>query len=89
MNKRELIRAISQEVDSTVSQEKITAILDAAVSLVKRTLEAGESVKWTGFGTLTVKEIIPPRRLYSPTLKKYITTKSVQKIVFVEPRRQK
>ncbi len=88
MNKRELIRAISQEVDSTVSQEKITAILDAAVSLVKRTLEAGESVKWTGFGTLTVKEI-PPRRLYSPTLKKYITTKSVQKIVFVEPRRQK
>lgn len=88
MNKRELIRAISQEVDSTVSQEKITAILDAAVSLVKRTLEAGESVKWTGFGTLTVKEI-PPRRLYSPTLKKYIITKSVQKIVFVEPRRQK
>lgn len=88
MNKRELIRAISQEVDSTVSQEKITAILDAAVSLVKRTLEAGESVKWTGFGTLTVKDI-PPRRLYSPTLKKYITTKSVQKIVFVEPRRQK
>lgn len=88
MNKRELIRAISQEVDSTVSQEKITAILDAAVSLVKRTLEAGESVKWTGFGTLTVKEI-PPRRLYSPMLKKYITTKSVQKIVFVEPRRQK
>lgn len=88
MNKRELIRAISQEVDSTVSQEKITAILDAAVSLVKRTLEAGESVKWTGFGTLTVKEI-PPRRLYSPTLKKYIITKIVQKIVFVEPRRQK
>lgn len=88
MNKRELIRAISQEVDSTVSQEKITAILDAAVSLVKRTLEAGESVKWTGFGTLIVKEI-PPRRLYSPMLKKYITTKSVQKIVFVEPRRQK
>ena len=88
MNKPELIRAITQEVDSTVSQEKITAILDAAVSLVKRTLEAGESVKWTGFGTLTVKEI-PPRRLYSPTLKKYITTKSVQKIVFVEPRRQK
>lgn len=84
MNKRELIRAISQEVDSTVSQEKITAILDAAVSLVKRTLEAGESVKWTGFGTLIVKEI-PPRRLYSPMLKKYITTKSVQKIVFVEP----
>lgn len=88
MNKRELIRAISQEVDSTVSQEKITAILDAAVSLVKRTLEAGESVKWTGFGTLIVKEI-PPRRLYSPMLKKYITTKSVQKIVFVEPQRQK
>ena len=63
-------------------------ILDAAVSVIKRTLDAGEPVKWSGFGTLAVKEI-PPRWLYSPTLKKYIITKSVRKIVFVEPRKQR
>lgn len=81
MNKKELIHAISQEVDSTVSQEKIAMILDSAVSVVRRTLEARESVKWSGFGTLTVKEI-PPRRLYSPSLKKYILTKSMPTSVF-------
>ncbi|WP_148467783.1 HU family DNA-binding protein [uncultured Alistipes sp.] len=88
MNKKELIRDISQELDSSVSQEKIAVILDTAVSVVKRTLDVGEPVKWSGFGTLTVKEI-PPKRLYSPTLKKYIVTKNVRKIVFVEPRRRK
>ena len=88
MNKKELIRDISQELDSSVSQEKIAVILDTAVSVVKRTLDVGEPVKWSGFVTLTVKEI-PPKRLYSPTLKKYIVTKNVRKIVFVEPRRRK
>ena len=78
MNKKELIRDISQELDSSVSQEKIAVILDTAVSVVKRTLDVGEPVKWSGLGTLTVKEI-PPKRLYSPTLKKYIVTKNVRK----------
>lgn len=55
MNKKELIRDISQELDSSVSQEKIAVILDTAVSVVKRTLDVGEPVKWSGFGTLTVK----------------------------------
>lgn len=88
MNKKKLIRDISQELDSSVSQEKIAVILDTAVTVVKQTLDAGEPVKWSGFGTLTVKEI-PPRRLYSPSLKKYILTKSVRKIVFVEPRKRR
>lgn len=88
MNRRDLIRAISRETGQKVSQEKIAVILDTAVTVVKRTLDVGKPVKWSGFGTLTVREI-PPRRLYSPTLKKYIITKSVRKIVFVEPRRQK
>lgn len=88
MNKKELIRTISQELDRPISQEKVGLILDTAVLVVKRTLEVGEPVRWSGFGTLTVKEI-PPKRLYSPVKKEYILTKGARKIVFVEPRRQK
>lgn len=86
MNKKELIRAISKEIAPPVSQDKITLILDKAVEIAKRTLEAGEPVRWSGFGTLTVKDI-PPKRLYSPVKKEYILTKGARKIVFVEPRR--
>ena len=85
MNKKELIRAISQEADLPVSQEKVAMVLDTAVSIVKRTLTAGEPVKWSGFGSFVVKNI-PPKRLYSPVKKDYILTKGVRKIVFVEPR---
>jgi len=88
MNKKDLIRAISQEIDPPVSQDKIARILAKAVEVAKRTLEAGEPVRWTGFGTLTVKDI-PPKRLYSPVKKEYILTKGTRKIVFVEPRKQK
>ena len=88
MNKKELVRTISQEIDSPVSQDKIGLILDTAVSIVKRTLTAGEPVKWSGFGTLTVKDV-PPKRLYSPVKKEYIVTRSVRRVVFIEPRRKR
>lgn len=88
MNKRELIRAISYELDLPMSQEKITLVLDKAVEITKRTLATGESVKWAGFGSFVMKDI-PSKRLYSPSLKKYIVTKGMRKIVFVEPRRRK
>lgn len=88
MNKKELVRSISQELDPPLSQDKVAQVLDKAVSVVKRTLDAGEPVRWSGFGTLTVKEV-PPKRLYSPMKKEYILTESVRKIVFVEPRKQK
>lgn len=88
MNKKELIRTISQETDLSVSQEKVGLILDTAVSVVKRTLASGEPVRWSGFGTLTVKDI-PPKRLYSPVKKEYILTEGTRKIVFIEPRKQK
>ncbi|MCM1353029.1 MAG: HU family DNA-binding protein [Alistipes senegalensis] len=88
MNKKELIHAISQELSLSLSQDKIALVLDKAVEIVKRTLANGESVKWSGFGTLTVKDV-PPKRLYSPVKKEYILTESVRKIVFVEPRKQK
>lgn len=88
MNKKELIRAISQETNSPVSQAKVAMILDTAITVIRRTLATGESVKWAGFGSFVVKDI-PSKRLYSPSLKKYIETKGVRKIVFVEPRRRK
>lgn len=88
MNKKELIRTISYELDPPISQEKITLILDKAVEITKRTLAAGEPVKWAGFGSFVVKDI-PSKRLYSPTLKRYIVTGDMQKIVFIEPRRKK
>lgn len=88
MNKREFIRAVSQEANLPLSQEKVATILDAVVTVVKRTLDASEPVKWSGFGTLTIKEI-PSKRLYSPSLKQYIVTERVRKIVFVEPRKRK
>ncbi len=85
MNKKNLIRTISQELDLPVPQDRIALILDKAVEVAKRTLASGEPVKWSGFGTLTVKNI-PPKRLYSPVKKEYILTKGVRKIVFIEPR---
>lgn len=88
MNKKDLIRTISQELELPISQEKITLVLDKAVEITKRTLATGESVKWAGFGSFAVKDI-PSKRLYSPTLKKYIVTKGMRRIVFVEPRRRK
>lgn len=88
MNKREFIRAVSQEANLSLSQEKVATILDAVVAVVKRTLDAGEPVKWAGFGSFVVKDI-PSKRLYSPTLKKYIVTKGMRKVVFVEPGKRK
>lgn len=49
MNKKELIRAVSQEVTQPMSQDKIALILDKAVEISKRTLVAGESMKWATF----------------------------------------
>lgn len=85
MNKKALIRTISRELDPPVSQDKITLILDKAVEVAKRTLASGEPVRWSGFGTLTVKDI-PPRRFYSPKRKEFIVSKGIRKIVFVSLR---
>lgn len=58
MNKKELIRAISREVIPPMSQDKIALVLDKAVEISKRTLVAGEFVKWSGFGSFVMKGMI-------------------------------
>lgn len=85
MNKKTLVRTISQELDPPVSQDKIALVLDKAVEVTKRTLASGEPVKWSGFGTFVVKDI-PPRRFYSARLGGYTTSKGTKRIVFVLPR---
>lgn len=85
MNKRELVQAISKEMNGTVPQDKIRSVLDAAVKVVIRTLEAGEPVKFAGCGTLVAKER-PPRRIYSPARKGYVMSKGLRKIVFLPSR---
>lgn len=67
INKKELIRTISYELDPPISQDKITLILDKAVEITKRTLATGEPVKWAGFGSFIMK-YIPPRLFYSAHL---------------------
>ncbi|MEY8590873.1 MAG: HU family DNA-binding protein [Alistipes sp.] len=88
MNKKELIRTVSRELTPSVSQDKVALVLNKTVEIIKHTLDTGEPVKWAGFGSFVIKDI-PSKRLYSPTLKKYIVTKGMRKIVFVEPRRRK
>ena len=85
MNKENLIRAISQELGLSLSQDKITLVLDKAVEITKRTLATGESVKWSGFGSFILKDI-PPRRFYSARLGEYTTSKGTKRIAFVPSR---
>lgn len=85
MNKTELIRTVSQELDSPVSQDRIALILDKAVEITKRTLASGEPVKWSGFGSFVVKDILS-QRFYSPKRKGFVVSKGIRKIVFTPPR---
>lgn len=85
MNKKNLVRTVFQELDPPVSQDRIALILDKAVEVAKRTLAAGEPVKWSGFGSFVVKDI-PPRRFYSPKRKEFVVSKGIRKIVFMPPR---
>lgn len=85
MNKKELIRTISRELDSPISQDKITLILDKAVEITKRTLADGKPVKWAGFGSFVMKDV-PPRLFYSTQLKDYTISKGTKRIVFIPTR---
>ena len=85
MNKKELVRTISQDLAPPLSQDKIALVLDKAVEVAKRTLATGESVRWSGFGSFIVKDILP-RRFYSPKRKEYVVSKGMKKISFVASR---
>ena len=88
MNKKQLIRLISRELELPISQEKVTMVLDKAIEITNRTLETGESAKWSGFGSLFIKEVFP-QKFYSPKLGKYIITRGGWKIVFKESGKKK
>lgn len=88
MNKEELIRTVSQETDRIIPQDKILLVLNKTVEIISRTLTLGEAVKWSGFGSLVLKES-PPRRIYSPSKKEFIVTKGTKSIVFKESEKRK
>ena len=77
MNKKALIRTISLELNSAMSQDRIALILDKAVEITKRPLAFGEPVRWSGFGSFVVKDI-PPRRFYSTRLGECTTSKGTK-----------
>ena len=77
MNKKALIRTISLELNSAMSQDRIALILDKAVEITKRTPAFGEPVRWSGFGSFVVKDI-PPRRFYSTRLGECTTSKGTK-----------
>lgn len=88
MNKQELVRVISQELELSVSQDKIALVLNKAIEITQRTLDTGNPVRWSGFGSLVVKEVFP-KRLYVPKQGIYITSKGYKKIIFKESRKRK
>ena len=73
MNKKELIRTVSRELTPSMSQDKVALVLNKTIEIIKHTLDTGEPVKWAGFGSFVIKDI-PSKRVYSPSLKKYIVT---------------
>ena len=48
MNKRELVCVISQELHSSVSQERIAVILGTGIEVIKRALDGGKAVNGNG-----------------------------------------
>ena len=54
MNKSELTDAIAGEAD--ISKASASRALDAALSAIQSSLEAGEPVVLVGFGTFSVRE---------------------------------
>jgi DNA-binding protein HU-beta len=53
MNKIDLIKAVAEQVGLT--QKEVTAVFDAAIELVTKTLKKGEEVSVAGLGKFVVK----------------------------------
>ena len=53
MNRAELIKAISEDIGQTVSQEKICNIIVSAMNNIKQAVAEGDSVMLVGFGTFS------------------------------------
>ena len=54
MNKSELVDAVAEETGGTKADAQRS--VDAVIDVITRTLESGDSVQLTGFGTFEVRE---------------------------------
>ena len=58
MNKKELIRIVTQELDLPMSQEKVALVLDKTVEIIQRTLDTGEpAVSYTHLTLPTILRV--------------------------------
>lgn len=85
MNKRELVKTVSEAIQGIVPQNTIRLILNKTIEAMSRTLNEGGAVKLSGFGTICVKTY-RPRRFYSPQHKKFVLSKGKKRIVFISSR---
>jgi len=74
MNKRELVKTVSEAIQGIVLQNTIRLILNKRIEAMNRTLNEGGTVKLSGFGTICVKTYWP-RRFYSSQHKKFVLSK--------------
>lgn len=85
MNKRELVKTVSEAIQGIVLQNTIRLILNKRIEAMNRTLNEGGTVELSGFGTICVKTYWP-RRFYSSQHKKFVLSKGKKRIVFISSR---
>lgn len=80
MNRKYLAEAVARRLDTTPAKadQAVEAVLDAIV----RALAAGESVRLTGFGTLTVVDA-PEREARNPATGQPITVPARARVKFI------
>jgi DNA-binding protein HU-beta len=74
MNKSELINALSEE--TTFSKKDVSRVLAAFERVVKRTLQKGQKLSMTGFGTFFISNR-PARKGINPATKERINLPAI------------
>ncbi|NJN68839.1 MAG: HU family DNA-binding protein [Chloroflexaceae bacterium] len=55
MQKTEFIKAVAEKAGDGVSQKQAKQVIEAAINVITETLQKGEKVTLTGFGTFEVR----------------------------------
>ena len=58
MTKADLVESIYENIDD-ISKAESVEMVESVFSILKKTLERGEKIKISGFGTFTVKQKVP------------------------------
>jgi DNA-binding protein HU-beta len=55
MQKTEFIKAVAEKAGDGISQKQTKQVIEAAINVITETLQKGEKVTLTGFGTFEVR----------------------------------